>query len=146
MSITYQTVPLTPAVRKLILDGLQAYGRQSTGYAGDHLEEAPTSFEAWDAKERDTKECVGALVIKPFWGAFHLQLLYVKESHRSFGIASTLMEQALSFARMRQGAFVFVETLSFQAVEFYTKMGFITEFVRHGYTQGISFHYLKKNL
>lgn len=39
-----------------------------------------------------------------------------------------------------------VETMSFQAPEFYQKMGFKIEFSRPGYAKNNCFHYLKKNL
>lgn len=42
--------------------------------------------------------------------------------------------------------FAFVETMSFQALDFYRKMGFELEFTRSGYKHGTAFHYLRKLL
>jgi len=55
------------------------------------------------------------------------------------------MEHAFTFGRENKCPFAFVETMSFQAVEFYQKIGFQLEFTRSGYAHGTSFHYLRKD-
>jgi len=61
-------------------------------------------------------------------------------------IARLLMNHAFEFGIKRGYHFAFVETMSFQAPEFYQKMGFTIEFSRPGYAENTTFHYLKKNL
>lgn len=114
---------------------------EKLGFAGDHLDQPPTSFEAWD-----DQLFVGAIVTKKFWGQVHIKYLYIHPSYRSQGIARFLMEQAFDHARQDGCSFIFVETLSFQALEFYKKMGFCLEFTRPGYSHNISFHYLRRDL
>lgn len=48
------------------------------------------------------------------------------------------------FGKQRGCHFAFVETMSFQAPEFYRKMGFKIEFSRPGYAKNTIFHYLTK--
>lgn len=48
--------------------------------------------------------------------------------------------------KTRECHFAFVETMSFQALEFYQKMGFKQDFVRTGYAHNTSFHYLSRKL
>ncbi len=56
------------------------------------------------------------------------------------------MEYALEFGKKRGCQFAFVETMSFQALEFYQKNGFAIDFSREGYARNTSFHYLRKDL
>lgn len=141
MPLTFTATSLTPKVQDLIFQGFQEYSLYILGEAGDHLDESPRSFEAWDQET-----FVGAVVVKRFWGQMHIKYLYVHKDYRQHRIASYLMEQAFAYARGLRCAFIFVETLSFQAVGFYQKLGFKIEFTRPGYSQGVSFHYLKKDL
>ena len=56
------------------------------------------------------------------------------------------MKHALEKGRQLGCPFAYVETMSFQAVDFYKNLGFEESFVRHGYAHGTSFHYLQKSL
>jgi hypothetical protein len=56
------------------------------------------------------------------------------------------MKKALQYGRDKDCPFAFVETMSFQALDFYQKMGFQLELTRTGYAHGTSFHYLRKDL
>ena len=137
--IQFKNGPLEENVRNKILAGFTQYGLQQRGIDGDNTQSAPESFEAWDG---DT--FAGAAVGKVFWGQLHVKWLYVEESYRSSGIASQLMAKLENCAREQKCTFMFVETLSFQALHFYKKIGFKEDFSRQGYTQSISFHYLSK--
>ncbi|MDD9901345.1 MAG: GNAT family N-acetyltransferase [Alphaproteobacteria bacterium] len=88
----------------------------------------------------------GAVTYRVFWGALHIKNLMVDEGHRGKGLARALMERALDNGRNAKCPFAIVETLSFQATGFYKKLGFIEEFVREGFSAGVSFHYLRKPL
>jgi ribosomal protein S18 acetylase RimI-like enzyme len=50
------------------------------------------------------------------------------------------------YAKSQNCDFVFLETMSFQALDFYEKLGFKVELKRDGYAEGASIYYLKKNL
>ena len=56
------------------------------------------------------------------------------------------MEYALTYGRDNKCSFAFVETMSFQAIGFYQKIGFELEFTRSGYKRDTSFYYLRKSL
>lgn len=81
-----------------------------------------------------------------FWGQLHIKYLFVQEQYRLQGIATELMKHAVEFAQSRGCTFAFVETMNFQALEFYRKLGFNIELSRYGYNKGSSFHYLKRDL
>jgi hypothetical protein len=55
------------------------------------------------------------------------------------------MKQALQYGRKNNCPFAFVETMSFQAKDFYQKLGFKIEFTRTGFAHGTSFHYMKRD-
>jgi mutator protein MutT len=139
MKFQIQQNKLRDEVKKRIFDGFGSQAIESTGING--LSEEPISFEIFHETE-----FVGAIVVQPFWGQLHIKYLFVEKKYRGQGIASQLMNHALGFGIKRGCHFAFVETMSFQASEFYQKMGFTIEFSRPGYAESTTFHYLKKSL
>lgn len=130
---------LTDSSKEQIFYGLGEHSIETMGLNG--LSEEPTSFEI-----HNDSEWVGAIVVQPFWGQLHIKYLFVGKKYRKQGFGRLLMEKALEFAKQRNYRFAFVETLSFQALGFYQKMGFVLEFSRPGYSNNVTFHYLKKDL
>jgi len=139
MKFQIQQNKLRDEVKKWIFDGFGSQAIESTGING--LEEDPISFEIFN-----DQEFVGAIVVQSFWGQLHIKYLFVEKHYRGQGIARELMNHALEFGKKRGCHFAFVETMSFQAPEFYQKMGFKIEFSRSGYAKNTCFHYLKKDL
>lgn len=88
----------------------------------------------------------GVVVGQLFWGTLHVKYVFVDESYRGKGLGTRLMEQAIAYGCAHQCPFAFVETMSFQALGFYQKLGFQLEFTRSGYKHGTAFHYLRKDL
>ena len=130
---------LTDEIKRKIFRGFGQQAIKATGIDG--LSEDPISFEIF----KDS-EFIGAIVVQPFWEQLHIKYLFVEEQYRGQGIARQLMNHALEFGKKRGSHFAFVETMSFQAPEFYQKMGFMIEFSRSGYAENTTFHYLKKSL
>lgn len=130
--------PLSNEIKKQIYEGFNRHAIAMTG----HDEKSDSiAFIA-----NDDKSFAGAVVVELFWGALHIKYVYVEEEYRNRGIATLIMEQALAYGRDNQCSFAFVETMNFQALGFYQKMGFKLEFTRTGYKHGTSFHYLRKDL
>lgn len=103
-------------------------------------------FESLTFVAEDKDTFAGAIVVEQFLGALHIKYVYVDENNRSKGVGRRLMEYAVAFGCENKCPFAFVETMSFQALGFYQKMGFQLEFTRTGYKHGTSFHYLRKDL
>lgn len=139
MSFQINQNKLEERIKKKIFDGFEKKAIKATGING--LSEEPISFEIFNEKE-----FVGAIVVQEFWGQLHIKYLFVEEDYRGQGIATQLMNHALEFGRQRKYSFAFVETMNFQAPDFYQKMGFTIEFSRPGYSKNTIFHYLRKNL
>ena len=140
MAIQYQQEPLSNQISKTIDSGFQKYDIESTGQNGlkDRI--------AFCAYDQTTNELVSALVVRIFWGALHIKKLWTHKDYRHQGIASQLMQQAIDYGVSQKAPFAFVETMSFQAPEFYQKFGFEIEFERKGFDQGQLFIYMKKDL
>lgn len=88
----------------------------------------------------------GAVYTETFWGALHIKLLYLEPKFRGQGVGTELMEKAMQKGKEKGCRFAYVETFSFQALDFYKKLGFQEEFVRSGYDKESQYHYLKKTL
>ena len=86
--------------------------------------------------------CCGVNVL----GQLHIKYLFVEENYRCLGIATELMQHAINYGKSRNCTFVFVETMNFQAVGFYQKLGFNVKLSRGGYDKNSSLNYLKKDL
>lgn len=139
MNLQIQKNKLTDEIKKKIFQGFAEQAIKATGING--LNEEPVSFELFT-----NGELMGAIVVQLFWKQLHIKYLFVEENYRGQGIARRLMNHALEYGKKRECQFAFVETMSFQAPEFYQKMGFTIEFSRPGYAVNTTFHYLKKCL
>lgn len=129
---------LTEPLKKQLMEGFSRHAISKTGIDGKTDSVAFLAF--------DKEILVGAIVVEVFWGALHIKYILVEESYRGSKIGSKLMETALAFGQSHNCPFAFVETMSFQALGFYQKMGFVLEYTRSGYAQNTSFHYLRKDL
>lgn len=130
---------LDPELSEKILNALNKAAVLATGHNG--YAEAPVSFTM-----EDKGNLVGAAVVEIIWGQLHIKYLFVDEAYRKLGIAKKLMEHAFRFGRKRNCQFTFVETWSYQAFDFYKKLGFELEFTRAGFELESSIHYLRKYL
>ena len=59
-----------------------------------------------------------------YWGWMHIDILWVDENHRKQGLGSQLLETAESEAIKRGCHSVHVDTMSWQAPDFYKKHGY----------------------
>jgi ribosomal protein S18 acetylase RimI-like enzyme len=67
---------------------------------------------------------VGGLVGATYLGWLQIQAVWMAEALRGLGYGTRLMRQAEDEAHARQCPRVFLETLSFQALPFYEKLGY----------------------
>ena len=81
-----------------------------------------------------------------YWGKLHVRLLWVHPDHQSKGLGSRLMRWAEARARELGCASIMVDTMSFQAPEFYSKLSYRLFGLSKGYQGGSSRHYFEKEL
>jgi ribosomal protein S18 acetylase RimI-like enzyme len=70
------------------------------------------------------QEVVGGVLGEIYWDWFHLDLLWVKDELRGCGYGHRLLMRAEAEARQRGAKYVFLDTFSFQAPDFYKKYGY----------------------
>ncbi|MBN8827562.1 MAG: GNAT family N-acetyltransferase [Sphingobacteriia bacterium] len=129
---------LTEDLKNKIFSGFNEYANEIKGYHGI---EDPFTFVIYD-KEK----FIGIVAYEIVWGALHIKYLHVEKEYRKQGIGTLLMHKVLQFGKDNKLPFIYVETLNFQAPEFYKKLGFEIEFSRAGFSHNVVFHYLRKYL
>jgi len=89
---------------------------------------------------------IGGLTGRTYWQYLDIAFLWVDEKYRGEGHATKLMKAAEAEARERGCERVILDTLSFQALGFYLKLGY-AEFGRiPGFSGKYDRHYLHKRL
>ena len=89
---------------------------------------------------------VGGLVGQTYMGWLAVDGLWVAAEHRGRGHATALMARAEVEARARGATHCVLDTFSFQAPDFYRKLGY-REFARlDGFPAGHCRHYMTKSL
>ena len=104
--------PITPALREYIYAEFANHAIQSVGHDG--LENDPIAFQM-----NDNDINIAACCVQLFWGNLHIKYLLVHEQYRRQGIAKLLIQHALDYGKDKGCKFAFVETMSFQALDFY---------------------------
>lgn len=67
---------------------------------------------------------IGGLLGGTYWGWMYIDILWVREDHRRYGIGSRLLTEAEKEAMRRGCHHVHVDTMSWQAPAFYQKHGY----------------------
>ncbi len=80
------------------------------------------------------------------YGQLYVSQLWIDEKLRGQGYGTKLMQLAENHAKQNNCSFVAVNTMNFEAPEFYKKLGFIIEFERHGFDKDSVFYFLRKDL
>ncbi len=95
---------------------------------------------------REGGKIIGGLVGETFLGWLYVSALWVKDEFSRQGYGSGIMQAAETEARRRGVKGVYLDTLSFQAPEFYAKLGY-REFGRlEGFPAGHNRRWLAKAL
>lgn len=131
---------LTSELKERVEKIFTEHAIESTG--GNDLVEDSVVFEIHEKNE----EFIGCIIVRRFWGQLHIKNLVVDKKYRGHGYGKKLIEIALEYGKKQGCNFAFVETMSFQAPEFYQKLGFKLELKRDGYSRETSFCYLRKDL
>ncbi|SDJ16076.1 GNAT family N-acetyltransferase [Salimicrobium halophilum] len=72
----------------------------------------------------DSGEICGGITANSFWHHVHIEFLWVAEEYRGKGYGRTLLEKVERFARNNECRFVYLDSFSFQAPEFYINNGY----------------------
>ena len=89
---------------------------------------------------------IGGLLGGTYWGWLYIDILWVKEEHRGQGIGSKLLAEAEAEAIRRGCHHAHLDTMSWQAPDFYKKHGYETIGVLPDIPQVHQKHLLMKKL
>ncbi len=135
--ITVDRAPRREDVRRLE-EGLDGHGMAQAGVA-------PPKQVAIYVRDEDG-HIVGGLSGIDWGGCFHIRLLWVHEDYRGEGYGTRLVHAAEQEAVARGCRQVTVSTFSYQAPEFYARLGFEQYAVLNDVPAGHSKHYFRKRL
>ncbi len=94
----------------------------------------------------DKGELVGGLLGGTYWGAMHIDILWLHEDYRHMGLGRQMMAQAEAEAIRRGCRHAHVDTIDFQAPDFYLKLGYTVWGVLEDIPPGHRRIFLKKDL
>ena len=101
---------------KYIREALGDFNRKIVGEDGH----APLNIIEYDGDEN----IIGGIIGGTYWGWMYVDVLWVHEDHRRKGIGSKLLQKAEQEAIARGCHHVHLDTMSWQAPEFYQKHGY----------------------
>ncbi|TQR17538.1 GNAT family N-acetyltransferase [Psychrobacillus vulpis] len=96
---------------------------------------------------RDEKDTVcGGLIGEICWNWLEIQILIVNEDLRKSGLGTKLLLEAEQIARENKCDFIKLDTLSFQALDFYQKYGYEVYGCIENVGREHKHYYMKKDL
>ncbi|AHE65828.1 acetyltransferase [Legionella oakridgensis ATCC 33761 = DSM 21215] len=116
---------------QILTNGIKAYAKQQRSF--DSLD-----FFACFIRDADNS-IVGGCSGGTLYGGLHIDNLWVSEQIRHQGWGTKLMQAALKYGSEKGCAFATVNTMDWEAIEFYKKLGFKLEFERHGFQKNSVF-------
>ncbi len=132
------TDSIDDATERIVEAGLDSFNEARVG--------PDTSHVAWVIARDDAGSVVAGLKAVSIWTWFLIDWLWVHETARGLGLGSKLMKTAEDVARARGCKDAFLSTFSFQAADFYRKLGY-REFGRlDDFPEGHSRHWFRKTL
>ena len=132
---------LQPESRAAIVNGLIAFNRSQTpDFTG------PMATIGLTLTDPETGAVDGGLTARITFSRMFVELLFVPERLRGQGFGRKLMERAEAVAREHGCVGIWLDTYSFQAPEFYKKLGFSVFGEIADYPPGSSRYFLHKQL
>ena len=100
----------------LIREALFEFNREKVGDDGH----TPLNIVEYDANGN----IIGGILGGTYWGWMYVDILWVHEDHRGKGIGTKLLTEAETEAKARGCHHVHLDTMSWQAPDFYKKQGY----------------------
>ena len=123
--------------RRAVIRGLEAANAPVLG---------KVEFRPLTITLREGSKIVGGLVGETFLGWLYVSALWVADDYGRQGYGTRIMQAAEQEARRRGARGVYLDTLSFQAPEFYAKLGYREFGKLEDFPAGQSRHWLAKAL
>jgi len=111
------------------------------------LHAPPENYQPLGAVVRDAgNRLVGGAVGNTWWGWLRIDILWVDEAARGTGLGKRLLQAAEEEAVRRGCHHVFLDTMSFQALPFYLRLGYTVFGQLDDLPVGHSRYFLQKSL
>ena len=123
---------------KIIWEGISEHAKKVRGLPPGK----PFAFFIRDELNKIKGGCSGYI----YYGCLYVDLLWVDESLRGKQYGTQLMQAAEKLAHDNHCHFIAVNTMDFEALEFYKKLDFTVEFERKGFDKNSSMYFLRKDL
>lgn len=81
-----------------------------------------------------------------FYGCVYVDQLWVDDTLRGKGYGTELMQKAEKLGKERGCVFAAVNTMDWEGLDFYNKLGYEVEFERHGFLMDSVFYFLRKKI
>lgn len=94
----------------------------------------------------EQNEIIGGLYGRSIWGTLEVKTFVVKPENRNKGIGRKLLIEAEKEAKNRNCKFISLDTFSFQAPEFYEKLGFEKIGTETDFPKGFEKYYYRKKI
>ncbi|MFD2725484.1 GNAT family N-acetyltransferase [Hyunsoonleella rubra] len=91
-------------------------------------------------------EIIGGLYGRSIWGTLEIKTFVVKSENRNSGIGKKLILETEKEAKKRNCRFISLDTFSFQAPEFYEKLGFEKIGTETDFPKGFEKYYYRKKI
>jgi len=136
--VEFRAGNLTPEEQAIVAAG---FTRQASALSTPPFEKQPLTWVV-----HKEQSIVGVLSAELLWDWMYIDKLWIDESHRGQGLGKSLMAYAEDYAASRQLVGLWLWTQSWQAADFYKKIGY-QEFARfENFPQGYSRIGLRKQL
>jgi GNAT superfamily N-acetyltransferase len=136
-TITLETTPASEDVRR-IEQGLLQYNLQFA---------PPDGFQPLTIFLRNEDQTlIGGLLGETYWGWLHISILWLEESARGQGYGAQILQMAEEEAKCRGCHGIHLDTLNFQAPDFYQRHGYTAFGVLEDHPTGNTRYFLTKKL
>ena len=138
MKTGYQVIESEQPAWEIIGGGLTAFNKEKAG--DDHGENLCFIVINSDGK------VVGGVIGATYWDWLNINLMWIEEDLRTLGFGKQLMGLAEEKARLRGAKHAYLDTFSFQAPNFYKKLGYEVFGELEDFPQGHQRYFMKKEL
>jgi len=121
---------------QVLIRGITDYAKQQRGF------NALDFFAFFIRDENNT--IVGGCNGGTLYGGLHIDSLWVSDAIRNKGWGTKLVDAALTYGKEKNCNFATVNTMDWEALNFYKKLGFKIEFQRSGFHKNSVFYFLRK--
>ncbi len=94
----------------------------------------------------DDGSFIGMIACDIFYGCIYTDILFIEESYRGKGCGAKLLKQAEAIAKEKGATFATLQTMSWEAHDFYASLGYEVEFIRKGFEGGSFAYMMRKEL